>query len=191
MRHDGKTNDANGDGVCYQEVLDRAHKEGLKDVQTRLLQAPDKENQFTAITYAKVRTNKGTFTGLGDASPTNVTPEYAPHFIRVAETRAKARALRDALNVGVAAVEELGHPANGRNTGDQPGQQKAVSEPSKPNGPDGDQRGQAKPAEPKPQEPLMTERQRSYLFRILAQRGFEKDVAHEEIKRIFQVASLS
>jgi hypothetical protein len=48
------------------------------------------------------------FEGSGDATPTNVTKKVAPHFRRVALTRAKARALRDALNCYLVAVEELG-----------------------------------------------------------------------------------
>jgi hypothetical protein len=48
------------------------------------------------------------FEGSGDASPSNVTKKVAPHFRRVALTRAKSRALRDALNIDMVAVEELG-----------------------------------------------------------------------------------
>jgi hypothetical protein len=58
--------------------------------------------------HAEVETAQGTFTGLGDASPGSVTRMMAPHLLRMAETRAKARALRDAVNVGVTALEELG-----------------------------------------------------------------------------------
>jgi hypothetical protein len=47
------------------------------------------------------------FEDCGDATPSNVTPMVKPHFRRVALTRASARALRTALGIGDAAVEEL------------------------------------------------------------------------------------
>ena len=53
-------------------------------------------------------TEAGTYTGIGDANVQNTGKMVAAHYIRMAETRAKARALRDALNVGGAALEELG-----------------------------------------------------------------------------------
>jgi hypothetical protein len=50
----------------------------------------------------------GRFEASGDATPDNVTRKMAPHFRRVALTRAKARVLRDdALGVDLVAVEEL------------------------------------------------------------------------------------
>jgi len=47
------------------------------------------------------------FEEAGDATPANTTRKVALHFRRVALTRAKARALRDALGVDLVAVEEL------------------------------------------------------------------------------------
>ena len=49
----------------------------------------------------------GTYTECGDATPDNVTKKVSPHFRRVALTRAKARALRDALNIDMVSLEEL------------------------------------------------------------------------------------
>ena len=43
----------------------------------------------------------------GDATPGNVNSQVRAHFPRVALTRAKARCLRDALNIGIVAVEEV------------------------------------------------------------------------------------
>jgi hypothetical protein len=93
--------------VLYAGLLDLAHERGLKAITTTLVQIPNELNGMTAIVHATVETAQGTFTGLGDASPANVTRLMAPHLIRMAETRAKARALRDAVNVGVTALEEL------------------------------------------------------------------------------------
>lgn len=94
--------------VLYAGLLDEAHQQGLKAIRTTLIQIPSDENGVVAICQAVVETEKGTFSGIGDASPANVTRIMAQHIIRMAETRAKARALRDAVNVGAAALEELG-----------------------------------------------------------------------------------
>jgi hypothetical protein len=94
--------------VLYAGLLEEAHSRGLRSIETELLQVPGKENGDVAIVKAVIRTEEGKFGGIGDASPQNVNRAIAPHLIRMAETRAKARALRDAINVGVTAFEELG-----------------------------------------------------------------------------------
>lgn len=94
--------------VLYAGLLDLAHERGLKAITTTLVQIPSELNGNMAIVHATVETTQGAFTGLGDADPGNVSRMMVPHLIRMAETRAKARALRDAVNVGVTALEELG-----------------------------------------------------------------------------------
>lgn len=97
--------------VLYAGLLDMAHQQGLKSIQTELIQVPKEENNRVAICTATVileREGKEyIFTGIGDAAPNNVAHAMQSCLIRMAETRAKARALRDAVNVGVAAFEEI------------------------------------------------------------------------------------
>ncbi|MCD6193764.1 MAG: hypothetical protein J7L26_09885 [Candidatus Aminicenantes bacterium] len=45
-------------------------------------------------------------------------------------------------------------------------------------------------ASSKSEEPLMTDAQKRYLFRILADNGIEGDKAHQQLKELFQVNSL-
>src|ERR1051326_2635366 len=93
--------------VAYAELLNLAHEEGLKSITTELLLQPSEENGRHCIVKATVESYRGHYEGLGDADPGNVESFLLPHLIRVAETRAKARALRDAVNVGVVSLEEL------------------------------------------------------------------------------------
>lgn len=91
--------------ITYEGLLDLAHKNGLKSITTELLsyQGVGKE----AVVKATATGERGTFTGLGDACPQNVGKGIATCTLRMAETRGKARALRDFNNVGMCAVEEL------------------------------------------------------------------------------------
>jgi hypothetical protein len=104
--------------IGYPGLLDLLHQlsEGFFSVDTEVVQLPDAANGMVAVCQARVRifdpgdadVVKRSTTGIGDASPDNVSAQMRPHLIRMAETRAKARALRDAVNVGVASLEELG-----------------------------------------------------------------------------------
>lgn len=113
--------------VTYVGLLDAAHKQGLREISTEILQFPSAGNDDTCIVRATVQLERRSdgsegaclFTGIGDANPKNVSRNIAPHAIRMAETRAKARALRDALNVTAeldddAQADEPAHQAPAR-----------------------------------------------------------------------------
>jgi hypothetical protein len=93
--------------VLYAGLLDAAHQEGLKEIRTSIVQIPCDENGHVAICQSTVITEKGTFSEIGDASPQNVARPMLTCLLRMAATRSKARALRDAVNVGVISLEEM------------------------------------------------------------------------------------
>ena len=112
INRDGK------DYVLFAGLVDLLHQisDGFFEVNTTLVQIPGKDNGDTAIATARVivfdpenpDVAKRIACGIGDAAPGSVTRLMAPHLIRMAETRAKARALRDLCNVAMVALEELG-----------------------------------------------------------------------------------
>jgi hypothetical protein len=97
--------------ALYAGLLDLAHERGLLSIETVLVQLPTEANGNMAVVQATVRLSDAqgvlrSFQGIGDAAPGNVNRMMAPHILRMAETRAKARALRDAVNVGEALADD-------------------------------------------------------------------------------------
>ena len=183
------------DVVLYAGLLSQAHEEGLARVRTSILQIPTEENGRLAIIKAEVETAKGLFEAVGDACPENVDEFLAPHLIRVAETRAKARALRDAVNVGVVSYEELDGVSLNRDSSPGSGAPTAGHAPRPARTGNGAARlrsnGPSRPPRSSNGNESMTEAQRRYLFRILAGQGYQREAAEERLKDLFEVAALT
>jgi hypothetical protein len=187
--------------VSFRGLLEMVHRERLRETTTELIQAPTKDNGETAIVRATVRTAKGTFSGIGDANPRNVAPHIAPHIIRMAETRALARALRVATGCGETALEELdgsydetSSPDQGRGhseprqhhapVADAPRAARHHSPPRASNGSRGGRTQQTGPVTP------ASENQRRFLYRLLEQLGKTGEEAHRFIHEALGVDSL-
>ena len=151
--------------MLYAGLLEEAHTRGLRSIETELLQVPGAGNGEVAIARAVVRTEEGKFSGIGDASPGNVSRAIVPHLIRMAETRAKARALRDAINVGVTAFEELGDESS--ETVPARGQEQQVSGQPVASRTAGVQAGEGRNELPKEALPA-TRKQLNYLEALIA-----------------------
>jgi hypothetical protein len=92
------------DFVLYDGLLALAHERGLQSLVARFISVTDTLALAEATaTFAGGRTS----TEAADSTPENVQFGVRPHFTRLALTRAQARAFRDALNIGMVAVEEL------------------------------------------------------------------------------------
>jgi hypothetical protein len=90
--------------VQFGGLLAMAHEQGLQSLTARFITV---EADLATAEATAVFQDGRRFTECGDASPSNVGAHIRPHFARMALTRAKARALRDALNIGMCSVEEL------------------------------------------------------------------------------------
>ena len=94
--------------VKYAGLLDYAHQIGIGSIEVEPLQLPTKDNGNFAICRASVVSKVGeSFTDIGDANPGNCNAKVGKHLLRLASTRAIARALRSFTNVGLTALEEL------------------------------------------------------------------------------------
>ncbi|HHY32689.1 MAG TPA: hypothetical protein GX515_06640 [Firmicutes bacterium] len=96
------------DYVLYGGLLELARQHGLKRITTNIVQIPSPDNGMYAVVEAEIETANGVFKEVGDASPESVNRAIQPHILRMAATRAKARAMRDAVGIDLVALEELG-----------------------------------------------------------------------------------
>jgi hypothetical protein len=95
--------------VKFSGLLDLGHQKGILKVEVEPLQFPTKENEHMAICKAVISSKAGeTFSDIGDANPQNCNSRVSKHLLRMASTRAIARALRCFTNIGMTCLEELG-----------------------------------------------------------------------------------
>jgi hypothetical protein len=99
------------DFILYGGLVTLAHTNGFKGIRSEIVQFPNDDNGGVCIVHAVVIDAQGNeWHGIGDADDTNVNKTIAKHKIRMAETRAKGRALRDALGIDFVMDSELTDP---------------------------------------------------------------------------------
>ncbi len=90
--------------IRYVGLLALAHERGLVQLTARI----EFHSDELVLASATATFQDGRmFTEWADATPGNVGFQVRPHWVRMALTRAKSRCLRDALQIGIAALEEL------------------------------------------------------------------------------------
>jgi hypothetical protein len=90
--------------ILFAGLLAMAHEQGLQALDAEFISVTD---QLALAKATATFANGQRFTEAGDATPGNVGPQVKPHFARMALTRAKARCLRDALNIQAVSAEEV------------------------------------------------------------------------------------
>jgi hypothetical protein len=90
--------------ILFGGLLHMAHEAGLLALTVEVVTV----SADLAVMRATARfKDGGQWTDIGDATPQNVGPRIAPHFIRMASTRAMARCLRTALDIPYVCSVEL------------------------------------------------------------------------------------
>lgn len=90
--------------VTFHGLLAMSHQQGLLSLAARFISV----TADLALAEATAMFHDGrTFTEAADSTPQNVNSRIKAHFARMALTRAKARCLRDALNITYVCAEEL------------------------------------------------------------------------------------
>lgn len=120
------------EAVTANGLIILGHEKGIKSLKTKVLQFPNKDNDQTCIVEATVvgygfdpiqdKVVEVEFTSIGDANPKNCSAMVAASFIRMAETRAIGRVLRNYTDIGMLCSDELNGAVEEQVTLIQPGQ---------------------------------------------------------------------
>jgi len=90
--------------IQFAGLLALAHERGLVSLKARFVSVTAE----LALAEAEATFADGkSYSECADSTPQNVGAQIKAHFPRMALTRAKARVLRDALNIGMCSIEEL------------------------------------------------------------------------------------
>jgi hypothetical protein len=94
-----------------------AHMKGMWKCETKIIQYPNDQNNWTCICQATIggydwdpseqKIVKVEYTDIGDANVNNVTGMVKASYIRMAATRAVARAMRKYTNIDMVSTDEL------------------------------------------------------------------------------------
>ena len=197
------------DFVIYSGLLDLAHQKGLIKLGVEIVQYPTKDNNYEAICKAVAETKSGDiFCDIGDANSKNTNQMISHHLIRMASTRAKARALRDLTNIGMTCLEELGdindvlgegeNKSNGKDKKIEAKKAEPVVKPIKPE-PQKKAAEEPKKETEKPKEvpipakneptdktaPKMSEAQKKAMYNLGRRRGISTQELDEMVKNSF------
>jgi len=195
------------DFVLYSGVLDQGHQIGIQSIQIEPVQYPTKENGYEGICKAIITSIDGRiFTEIGDANPKNVNAQVSAHVLRMAATRAKARALRDMTNIGMTCFEELtddsiiGSDDNSKVIPMKPKNQRSSNDSPKPENPTAKTPGnnpkktpgttEANPA-PKTADAKISTAQRNAILNIAKLKGYSEESVIKKVKEIFGTEEIS
>ena len=92
--------------VDFRGLLAEAHRLGVSAIRVRVLQLPSPANGHRAVCEARVTAPAGEFTALGEAWPGSAARGDATTLLLLAQLRAKARALCEALNLRLVPIED-------------------------------------------------------------------------------------
>lgn len=91
--------------ILFSGLLYLAHKQGLQSIKTEIIE--HNRNEKYCIVKATVTGKKGSYSSFGDADPKTCGKKIQDAYIRMADTRATARALRFFCGIGMTALDEL------------------------------------------------------------------------------------
>ncbi len=112
--------------LTHDGLVRLAHEHGIESIETRI-ESWDPEARAAVVT-ATAHGARGTYSGIGDANPSNVGRAIASACLRMAETRAVSRALRLYTGLGMTCTSEL--PGNAPQPAEAP--QRAEVPPPEP-----------------------------------------------------------